>query len=277
MFGLGLGKLGSPGGIEEVWSPLNLFASGEEGAWYDPSDLTTLYQDAAGTTPVTAVGDPVGRVEDKSGNGNHASQSTAAARPIYRQDGNGKFYLDFDGVDDAMATGSIDFSATDKMSMFAGVHKDSDAAAGILAELSATYATNVGAFGVAAPGGQVLAANYGALLSGAGGHFNASTTASFTSPTSNAVTGLYDIAQAVRAEELTFRVDAVEQSMTYGVDASAGTGNFGNYPLYLGARAGTSIFFNGRIYSLIVRGAASNDAEIAAAEAWVASKTGVTL
>lgn len=32
--------------------------------------------------------------------GNHALQATAAARPILRQDSNGKYYLDFDGVDD---------------------------------------------------------------------------------------------------------------------------------------------------------------------------------
>ena len=37
-----------------------------EGAWYDPSDLTTLYQDAAGTTPVTGTGQPVGLMLDKS-------------------------------------------------------------------------------------------------------------------------------------------------------------------------------------------------------------------
>lgn len=43
-----------------------LFASGEQGAWYDPSDLSTLYQDAAGTTPVTAVEQPVGLILDKS-------------------------------------------------------------------------------------------------------------------------------------------------------------------------------------------------------------------
>lgn len=36
------------------------------GAWLDPSDITTLYQDAAGTTPVTAVEQPVGLILDKS-------------------------------------------------------------------------------------------------------------------------------------------------------------------------------------------------------------------
>ena len=38
----------------------------DNGAWFDPSDLSTLYQDAAGTVPVTAVGQPVGLVLDKS-------------------------------------------------------------------------------------------------------------------------------------------------------------------------------------------------------------------
>lgn len=48
------------------WSPRVLFSGGEQGAWYDPSDLSTLYQDAPGTTPVTALGQPVGLMLDKS-------------------------------------------------------------------------------------------------------------------------------------------------------------------------------------------------------------------
>ena len=49
-----------------VFSPASLFASGEQGAWYDPSDLTTMFQDRAGTTPVTADGQTVGLILDKS-------------------------------------------------------------------------------------------------------------------------------------------------------------------------------------------------------------------
>lgn len=60
----------------------SLFASGEQGVWYDPSDLTTMFQDAAGTTPVTGVEQPVGRILDKSGRGNHATQTTTASRPV---------------------------------------------------------------------------------------------------------------------------------------------------------------------------------------------------
>ena len=48
------------------FNPASLFATGEQGAWYDPSDLTTLFQDSAGTTPVTAAGQSVGLLLDKS-------------------------------------------------------------------------------------------------------------------------------------------------------------------------------------------------------------------
>jgi len=48
------------------FSPASLFAGGIAGAWYGPSDLSTLFQDSAGTTPVTTAGQPVGLMLDKS-------------------------------------------------------------------------------------------------------------------------------------------------------------------------------------------------------------------
>jgi hypothetical protein len=68
------------------WTPAALFAQGEQGVWYEPKP-EYLFQDAAGTVPVTADGDPVGYMQDLSGNGNHATQETSASRPIYRTDG----------------------------------------------------------------------------------------------------------------------------------------------------------------------------------------------
>ena len=84
-----------------AWTPRALFAAGEDGFWLDPSDLSTLWQDTSGTTPA-AVGDPVGRIDDKSGNGNNAIQGTAANRPILRQDADGAYYLEFDGSNDRL-------------------------------------------------------------------------------------------------------------------------------------------------------------------------------
>ena len=66
------------------FSPASLFAAGEQGLWYDPDEIVTLYQDAAGTTQVTAAGQGVGRILDRSGNNNYASQSVAADEPTYQ-------------------------------------------------------------------------------------------------------------------------------------------------------------------------------------------------
>ncbi len=62
-------------------NPLSWFAAGEQGAWYDPSDLTTLFQESSGVTPA-ALEYPVGLMRDKSGRNNHAFQATSANRPI---------------------------------------------------------------------------------------------------------------------------------------------------------------------------------------------------
>lgn len=42
-----------------------LFANGEQGFFYDPNDLSTMFQDSAGTVPVTGAGQPVGLMFDK--------------------------------------------------------------------------------------------------------------------------------------------------------------------------------------------------------------------
>ncbi len=52
-------------------------------AWYDFSDASTLYTDA-GTTRVSADGDAIYQVNDKSGNANNLTQTTAADRPQFK-------------------------------------------------------------------------------------------------------------------------------------------------------------------------------------------------
>jgi len=94
--GLGLSPCMVHGGAP-LFDPLSLSPH----IWLDPSDLSTLFQDAAMTTPVTADGDPVGAILDKSGNDLHPTQSTASSRPIYKTDGT-VHWLEFDGVDDVL-------------------------------------------------------------------------------------------------------------------------------------------------------------------------------
>jgi hypothetical protein len=81
------------------FSPASLFAGGQEGLLLEAFDIGTLFQDSAGTTPVTVATDPIGYFGDKSGNGNHATQATAAARPTYQT---APDRVTIDGVDDGM-------------------------------------------------------------------------------------------------------------------------------------------------------------------------------
>lgn len=65
--------------------------------WLDASRITGL-----------ADGDPVGQWNDLSGNGNHATQTTAAKKPLYKTGIlNGKPVVRFDGTDDLLLANGI--------------------------------------------------------------------------------------------------------------------------------------------------------------------------
>ena len=436
-------------------SPASLFAGGEPGVWFDPSDITTLFQDNLGATPVTAAGQTVGRMLDKSGRGNHATQATSTQRPTYginpivgtrnlltyteqfdnaawvktgttisadtaiAPDGTttadllsqtavslehyaeqtglqttagaytasyyvkagtvssfqimvvhsgqspttstgtfnissgvitytagsgiisggsavdagggwyrcrisytlsgsvsshrtriyaglsgvflgnaannlviwgaqvetgstatayqkvvsqyevteagvqSAFYLAFDGVDDGMVTNTIT-PGIDKVQVFSGMRKLSDAAQKIVAEMSATIASNAGAFALTAPNS--AAANYNFSSKGTTQTDNVVTT--YTSPITSVISGLGDIAGASNL----IRVNGSQVGSTL---TTQGTGNYLAYPLYIGRRGGSTLPFNGRLYSLIVRfGPNLTTGQITATETWVNSKTG---
>jgi hypothetical protein len=76
------------------WSPALMFQGGSVGGFWDIQGLSALKQNSDGTGAVTAVGDRVGYVTDKSGNGNPLIQATASARPTLRQDARGRYYLE---------------------------------------------------------------------------------------------------------------------------------------------------------------------------------------
>ena len=411
-----------------------LFGAGEQGAWYDVADMSTLFQDSAGATPVTAVEQQVGRMLDKSGRGNHATQATTTKRPVLsrrvnlfldtstpdasgwiganaslvagrvtpnavngqhyiyqaavapgsavmrftaRADGyprimaregsqTGNFvcfdlvtgsvvssqtytgaiqpsatdpggfdctvylsgktntpealafvvgndatnswgsaafagdgvkgvivknihltlaidahlpyqwvntatdydadpakfpaYLRFDAVDDALQTGNIDFTSTDKMTAWAGITKLSDAARGVVLEISVSAGGNSGVFQMEAP----HAAGQNTFLWGSKGTVLPFVMPVASAPASRILTGVGDISGDITS----LRVNGVATTAS----TDQGTGNYGNYPLYIGARATSSLFFNGRLYSLIVRGAQTPPSQIEATELYIKQK-----
>lgn len=93
--GVSLPELAVRGG---GWSPAFLFAGGEAGVWGEPYFQNTLWTDTGGTTAATD-GDDVARIDDRSGNGVNAVQSTAGLRMIYLEAGRYR-YLSGNGSDD---------------------------------------------------------------------------------------------------------------------------------------------------------------------------------
>jgi hypothetical protein len=79
--------------------PQTMFTGGEKGAVWNASNADARFQDTSGTTPA-GVGDYVALQSDESGNGYDLKQATLTARLQVVQDGNGKYGLVGDGVDD---------------------------------------------------------------------------------------------------------------------------------------------------------------------------------
>ena len=372
------------------FSPALLFAAGEQGAWYDPSDFSTMFQDSAGTTPVTAVEQPVGLILDKSkglvlgselvsnpgpftattgwategtsltasggtlnavstgavggliyggwlgsgsatlsyfeisvtitaltgrvrvqvygsnsvgdwitapgtytlrlnqtsanGNvglntdqaatvsvssfsvkkvsGNHASQTTNASRPVLKQD-SGYKYLLFDGNDDSLSTPSINFTSTDKMTIWAGSRWQSNF--GIFIETSANAGNTNGTLY------WYFDSGYGPPRFGIRGTTSSKSfdvTPGITAPVTTVFQNSIDLATGT----VTARQNAASATLT--ASGSTSSGSFANQPLYIGRRGNVDLPFNGRLYSLIMRGTTSTDTEIASTETWVNGKTG---
>jgi hypothetical protein len=171
-------------------------------------------------------------------------------------------YLRFDGVDDFLQTNAINFTGTDKMTVFAGARKLSDAGSAAIAELSANFATNSGSFALWGP--LTASPNFGFVSNGT---TNTSAIASAAQPTTNVITGIGNIS----GDQAILRINGTQAASS---TADQGSGTYGNHPLYIGRRAGTSLPFNGHLYQLIVRGAQSSLPQVQAGEKWTNNRTG---
>lgn len=246
-----------------AFSPADLFLASEVGFWGDVTP-SRLWQDTARTTPVTAAGQEVASWELSTASGViYAEQATTGKGPTYQED-TGIPYLDFDGSNDCLVVTGVNLSGTDKLTIVAGVRKDSDAATGIICEYSANPNTNNGTFGFNVPGSGASSYGVSARVSASSGY--ALTT--YAAPIDNVVSVNIDLAQATAALEFLPRVDGVIPTLTLTGAASAGNGNFGNHSIFIGQRNQATLPFNGRLTGLIIRGALTTGTDLTNAEDW---------
>lgn len=243
------------------------FFAGAQGFSYDLSDASKLYIDAARTTLVTTAGDLIGSVTDLSGNNNHASQATTASKPAWQTT-----YAALDGFDDFWSTASLNFTATNKVTVVVGLRKQSDAAVGFLIESSVDSNMNNGAFQVRAPD---TAATYAMGHRGTVAPELYRSAASYAAPRTDVISSRFDMSGAGVADRMKFRVNGADVPLPTAVLAGPTIpSNYGTYVTYIGRRGGTTLPFNGRIYRMIVIGRLLNAAELAAAERWCNTTTG---
>lgn len=268
MIGLGLGVCFG-GNAVGGYSTAALFAGGEQGVWYDPSDLSTLFQDDAGTTPVTTDGQDVALMLDKSGRGNHATQTVAAKRPVYRAAG-GLSWLEF-SVDNTMQTPTITPGA-DKLQAFVGLYK-TNSTAEIVLEASPNSASNTGSFYLVA--GEQGGSKYDFLSGGTGGASAGTRIAKITAASTYPETLVLSATSDIATDTTTIRKNGVNGT---GSSGDLGTGNFLAHSINIGSRLQITTFLNGRMYGIVVRfGSNLSAGEISDTEAYIAGKTGVTL
>lgn len=238
-----------------------LFALGEEGAWYDPSDSSTVWQDAAGTTPA-GVGDPVGRIDDKSGNGNHATQSTSAARPVLQTSG-GLWYLDFDGVDDRMVA---TFAATVNRPADIAIAWNRDVTASGYIYTGATADGRLFLQTYNNPPRAIQLGNYD-LSTGAAGNWEDSATSGIVDAV---VTARFTATSPYRA----LRINGASAAPIY-LDPSNGADKWDG--ITLGSTHASSTYSNFNLYSFVGINRTLTAGEITDLESYLATKSGVTL
>ena len=232
----------------EAWTPAELFQASEAGGWYDPSDLSTLWQDAAGTTPVTADGDPVGKMEDKSGNGNHMTQSVLAERPTYKTAG-GLHYLDL-----TTAAVGMDYTFTPPATLTQSLGYDTNGdTAGLVfgRKAASTYFAGVFASGSSSTALADTVSGYSFVSLHVDGTVFSGTTRG-------------DIYTDINGK----KVDIFE----YGTDAASRTFNFGNWN-----NGDATNSLTGHLYAHVLSEGSLSTGNRGEMETYIAGKSGVTL
>ena len=252
------------------FNPKALFSANEQGVWYDPSDFSTLFQDAAGTTPVTAIEQPVGKILDKSGRGNHAAQSSNSARPTLKQDATGKYYLLFTTNNYLYTINTVNLTSTNKLTYWLAMTRLSNSAFEGEGNILTFRLSNTasGQFGFVTP---LFPNQPNTALAFSGG--TAFTNSSLFTYYLNEK-AIFCASADIGAPYLILRKNATQ---LYNVTDTQGTGNYGNYNLNINSRWDFSLRVNCTIYQIIVRGAQTPANLITATERYVARKTGVTL
>lgn len=231
-------------------------------AWYDFSDVSTLFQASNGTTAVAADGDPIGYIKDKSGNGNHLSQAVNNAnRPTYKIVG-GRGLGRFDGSNDSLFSGTHTVTAQAPLTVYTVASADATNPAGTSRIAAFQAAGGVGwAYGLKNPLGAAAFVTWGVK-----GYDPDPPVFVATVPVISGIRLNADFS----ADEFvngTFR-----EKVTHNANAGAGAVNF-----RVGSSADATELWDGDIYAVLVYSGAHTQAQIDQITSYLAIRYGVSV
>lgn len=267
---------------------LGLYKAGDVGVRYDPSDLTTQFQDHTGMTPVTASGQSVGLVLDKwrwgsrstaqmmailgtsdplALPGYHLIQPVEASKPKYEAAG-GLHRWRLDGVNDGWYTAASFAWGSDKAAFAGGLSRG--AAPGVLqifVEFSPAAPESVGGWLVVEDVQNSVP--WGTYAKGTAA-ISLSQLSKITGPINNfeSIVGNMDIAGDL---------SRIWKNGVQGIDGTGdkGSGNFGTFRLYVGRRNNAQYPANCLISDIFARNRLWTPEERARLDPYIAKRAGI--
>ena len=180
-------------------------------------------------------------------------------------------YLHYNGVSSFMVSPTIT-PGIDKAQVFVGVRKLSDSTSG---HIVGGNGNTSGEFEIVSGGWTVAANRYGAGFY-TDNRAQIDSQPNFAPPRTDVLSWRFDTSGATAPDKAKLNVNAVAQTLSIvGLPSAA---NFSAFVNYTGRRGGTSLPFNGLIYSKIIRfGANLTSGQIASTERWTGQRTGVSV
>lgn len=254
-FGAGTVDAGGGGGF----SPDDLTLTG----WWDPSDLSTLWKDESGTTPVTTDGDVVARMDDKSGNSRHFLQSSSGARFTYKTSG-GLHWLESSGAAWMTTTAALSsFYGTTEFEAMVVARPDGASTSTTPINAPAFLHGDEGAITIGAPSpsnSRLYSSNY-----------DGSVDFTFVSYTTSADILAYAFHQS----------GTLYCGTSAGSEATATSGNTNHLgsgdELLLFTNYSQSHFITGRFYGAAISATVLSTGDRASLKTWLGAKAGLTL
>ena len=186
--------------------------------------------------------------------GNHALQATSASRPVLKIDGNNKFYLGFDGVNDFLGAAYV--QSAYPLTLTAGINNDS-------------IATASGAFVSVAQSDSVYKVTRDNSVGTTDAQNRNATTITVAAI---AQAGNKFVLSQFETSLITHQVNSLTATTIANTNAFGTSAN-----IFLGKARPTNLFSSAQVYSIVITNSVLSAAQITSLRSWMGEKMGVTL